>query len=174
MAMGPKSEEESFHGIPMTEEQFEQFIGIESPYRYELIDGIVYDMTGSTPEHGTIATNMLVLFREQLASGTPCRVYQDQYVAIPGKASCMPDVVLTCDLADWDKDKRLEPFKIRSPLVVVEVLSLSTRKNDRGEKFARYRRANGWQKEIFTVGQIILLDQLDLEFPVDEMYREVF
>ena len=32
------------HGIPMTEEAFERMISVESPYRYELIDGIVLSM----------------------------------------------------------------------------------------------------------------------------------
>lgn len=44
---------QNMHGIPMTEEAFERLINVESPYRYELIDGVVYDMTGSTPEHTT-------------------------------------------------------------------------------------------------------------------------
>lgn len=36
---------ESLHGVPMTEEAFERLIDVESPYRYELIDGVLYDMT---------------------------------------------------------------------------------------------------------------------------------
>jgi len=36
----------NLHGIRMTEEAFERLISVESPYRYELIDGVVYDMTG--------------------------------------------------------------------------------------------------------------------------------
>jgi hypothetical protein len=47
----------SMHGIPATEEAFEHLISAESPYRYELIDGIIYDMTGSTPEHSAITEN---------------------------------------------------------------------------------------------------------------------
>jgi Uma2 family endonuclease len=130
----------ALHGIPMTEEAFERMIGVESPYRYELIDGVVYDMTGSTPQHSAVIENVGDLFREQLGNCGPCRIYRDQYVAIPDKPPVVPDVVLTCDLADWDKDKRLNPFKIQSPLIVVEVLSPSTARYDRTEKFARYRR----------------------------------
>jgi Uma2 family endonuclease len=44
----------ALHGIPMTENAFEHLVSIESPYRYEMIDGIVYDMTGSSPEHSMI------------------------------------------------------------------------------------------------------------------------
>lgn len=59
--MVARLQDDDLHGIPMTEEAFEHLIGLESPYRYELIDGIAYDMTGSTPEHGTIAGNIFSL-----------------------------------------------------------------------------------------------------------------
>lgn len=187
---------ESMHGIPATEEAFERLISVESPYRYELIDGQVYAMTGSSPEHADIAGNMYLLFREQMHQCGPCHVYQDQYVAIPGKPPVVPDVVLTCDISDRDKDKRLKPFKIQSPLIVVEVLSPSTEKYDRGEKFVGYqlcptlevyilvsqdekyvevyRRENDWRQERFSADQVIKLDRLDLEFPLASIYEGVF
>lgn len=108
----------------------------------------------------------------------------------------MPDVVLTCDIADRDRDKRLKPFKIRSPLIVVEVLSPSTSTYDRTEKFMRYmlcptlevymlvsqdeqhvevyRRATDWRQERFSAGQTVQLDQLDLELPLAAIYEGVF
>jgi len=183
------------HGIPMTEEAFERLVSVESPYRYELIDGIVYDMTGSTPEHSVIASNVETLLREQLGRSGPCRTHRDQYVVIPGKPPVVPDVVVTCDRADWDKDKRLKPFMIQSPLIVVEVLSPSTEKYDRTEKFARYtccptlevyilvsqdeqhvevyRHSMAWKQERFSAGQTVRLDQLDLELPVESIYEGV-
>src|SRR5579884_2733757 len=129
MAASPQRYE--LHGIHMTEEAFEQLISVESPYRYELIDGLVYDMTGSSPEHSAIAANIEALLREQIGTSGPCRTHREQYVAIPGRPPAVPGVVLTCDLADWDKDKRLKPFKIRSPLIIFEVLSPTTERYDR-------------------------------------------
>ena len=182
-------------GIPMTEEAFEQLLSVESPYRYELIDGFIYDMTGSTPEHSVIVSNIEFILREQLGRGTPCRIHRDQYVLIPGKPPVVPDVVLTSDRADWDKEKRLKPFKIRSPLIAVEVLSPSTQKYDRTEKFVRYtrcttlevymlvsqierhveiyRRSTDWTQERFSSGQTIQFEQLDLELPVESIYEDV-
>ncbi len=193
MAANPRSDD--MHGIPMTEEAFEQLIGVESPYRYELIDGFVYDMTGSTPRHSAIASNIEFLLREQVGRKGPCRVHHDQYVMIPNKPPVVPDVVLTCDRGDWDEDKRLKPFMIRSPLIVVEVLSPSTESYNRIEKFARYircatlevymlvsqneqhieiyRRANNWIQERFSTGQTIGLEQLDLELPLESIYEGV-
>lgn len=185
----------NLHGIPMMEEAFEMLISIESPYRYELIDGIVFDMTGSTPQHSVIAAKIEFLLNEQLGWSGPCRTHRDQYVAIPNKPPVSPDVVLTCDRADWDRDKRLKPFKIQSPLIVVEVLSPSTEKYDRTEKFARYiscptleiyilasqkeplvevyRRSTDWQQELFAGGQTVKLEQLDLELPIASIYEGV-
>ncbi len=137
MAANPQYND--LQGIPMTEEAFERLTSGENPYRYELIDGIAYDMTGSSPEHADIVGNIYILLREQLGKRGPCRVYQGQYVAIPGKPPVVPDVVLTCDRSDWDRDKRLKPFQIQSPLLVVEVLSPSTEQYDRTEKFLRYQ-----------------------------------
>src|SRR5215471_15796823 len=184
------------HGIRMTEEAFERLISVESPYRYELIDGVVYDMTGSTPEHSAISSNVEGLLREQLGRSGPCRIHRDQYVAIPGKPHVVPDVVLTCDIADWDKNKRLKPFKIQSPLIVFEVLSPSTEKYDRTEKFARYtlcptlevyilvhqdeqymevyRRSTGWTQERFSSHEVVKLEQLDLELSTELIYEGVF
>ena len=193
--MAANLQRDDLHGIRMTEEAFERLISVESPYRYELIDGVVYDMTGSTPEHSAIASNIESLLREQLGRSGPCRTHRDQYVAIPGKPPVVPDVVLTCDLADWDKNKRLKPFMIQSPLIVVEVLSPSTERYDRTEKFTRYmrcptlevyilvsqdeqyievyRRSTGWKQERFSAGQTIKLEQLDLELPVESIYEGV-
>lgn len=198
MAVNPLTNDDAscIHGIAMTEEAFEHLISLESPYRYELIDGLVYDMTGSSPEHADIADNISRLFKDQLGRQGPCRVYQEQYVFIPGKPSVVPDVVVTCDIADRDKERRLKPFKIRSPLIVVEVLSPSTMAFDRKEKFARYvlcptlevyilasqderhvetyRKSTGWKQECYTSEETIKLDQLDLELPLASVYEGVF
>ena len=41
--MAANPQDDILHGIPITEEMFEQLISIETPYHYELIDGIVYE-----------------------------------------------------------------------------------------------------------------------------------
>jgi Uma2 family endonuclease len=197
MAIGPLHESENISrsGIPGTEEAFEKLISVESSYRYELIDGRIYDMTGSSPEHSAIAGNIDSLFREQLVRTGPCRTHRDQYVVIPGKPPVVPDVVVTCDLADWDKDRRLRPFKIQSPLIVVELLSPATERYDRNKKFDRYRscttlevyilvnqdeqaveiyrRKTSWRRELFTTNQVVKLDQLDLEIPLALVYEGI-
>ncbi len=189
-------EDTDLHGVAMTEAAFERLIAVESPYRYELIDGVVHNMTGSSPKHSAIASRIEFLLTEQLGWNGPCRIHHDQYVAIPGKPPVVPDVVLTCDRADWDEEKYIRPFKIRSPLLAIEVLSPSTEKYDRTEKFRRYRlcptlkvymlvsqyeqkvelyrRAQDWQEEQFVAHQVVKLDQLDLEMPLASIYKGIF
>jgi Uma2 family endonuclease len=190
-----RGDDNSLHGVPVTEDAFERLISGESPYRYELIDGVLYDMTGSSPKHSALASRIDFLLAEQLGWSGPCRTHRDQYVAIPGKPPVVPDVVLTCDRADWDEDKYARPFKIQSPLIVVEVLSPGTEKYDRSEKFERYKRcstlevyilvsqnersiemyrkATAWEQERFSAEQTIKLDQLDLEIPLDFVYKGI-
>ena len=124
----------------------------------------------------------------QSSSGASCQNSQCAPTVVP-------DVVVTCDPADWDKDKRLKPFKIQSPRIVFEVLSPSTEVYNRTEKFARYqkcptlevyilvsqdeshvevyRRERGWRQERFSSGQTITLDQIGLNLLVDDIYEGV-
>lgn len=197
MALDPQHDDEytSVHGIPMTEEAFGQLIQAESPYRYELIGGIAYNMTGSSSKHSALSSRIDLLLSEQLGRRGPCHTHRDQYVAIPDRPPVVPDVVLTCDRGDWDDDEYAKPFKIRFPLIVVEVLSPSTEAYDRNEKFARYqrcpslevyilvsqvaryievyRKSTGWRQEVFTGMQFIHLEQLDLELSLEEMYEGI-
>ena len=68
---------DDMHGIPMTEEAFNLLLTVESPYRYEFIDDIVYDITGSTPEHSVIASNIEFILRKQVGRSGPCRVHHN-------------------------------------------------------------------------------------------------
>lgn len=182
--------------IPMVLEAFEALIGIESEYRYEWIDGRVYCMASPEPEHNAIVYNIEGLFKQQLGKRGPCRTHHEITVLIPNQPSSTPDIVLTCDPADIDKDKRLKPFKVRSPRVIIEVLSPSTRAFDRGEKFERYRHCstlevymlveqnepcvkvfrlqNDWQEERYTGEQVIQLEQPALQLPLSEIYDGIF
>ncbi len=194
--MAANPQDNDLHGILMDEESFERLVNGETQYRYELIDGVLYNMTGSSLEHGQVVGNIFSLIHAHLRGKGPCRVHQDQYVKIPDAPTVVPDVVVTCDRADLDKDKRLKPFKIQFPCVVVEVLSPSTEKYNRKGKFERYkqcpsfevyilphqdephievyRRTTGWMVEHYSSGQTIRLDQIDIDILVDDVYEGVW
>jgi len=89
------------HGLAMTVEAFEELIENAGPYHYEMMDGIVYNMAPASSEHALISLNIASSLKSQLASGTPCRAMQEQWVAVPGdEASVEPDVVVTCNISD--------------------------------------------------------------------------
>lgn len=180
--------------IPMTIEAFERLVSGESPYHYEYIEGRVYDMTGSSPEHSALSMNLLLLFRTQLSSsGKAGQVYQNIYFPVPEEPPVAPDIVLTVDPADGAGHPG--PFKVRSPLIVVDVFFPEVEEYVRGEKLSRYRccptleacvlvnqhkpvaelyrRATNWEEERFSKGQIIWLEQPGLEIPLDEIYQGV-
>jgi len=93
-------------------------------------------MTGSTPNQNVIAGNLLVALRTQLR-GSGCRVFLvGMKLRIEASnAFYYPDVVVTCD----DRDRPNNEQYISYPRLIIEVLSPSTARFDRTEKFADYR-----------------------------------
>jgi Uma2 family endonuclease len=107
-----------------------------SDEKLEYYDGRVYLMTGGTPEHAAISANVVAILHRQL---TKCRVYSADLrvrVRATGLAT-HPDVTVVCGKAELDPE---DANAITNPSVVVEVLSPSTERYDRNEKFAHYRQ----------------------------------
>ena len=105
-------------------------------YRSEFVDGRMVLMTGGRRAHSLISGNIAGLPREALRGG-PCEVHQsDMRVRVAeGRFYTYPDVVIACEpveLEDSHKDTLL------NPTVIIEVLSPSTARYDRGEKRRRY------------------------------------
>jgi Uma2 family endonuclease len=104
-----------------------------SETKSEFIDGEVYAMTGASPAHNLVASNLI---RElgNLLKRRPCRVYtSDQRVSVE-QGYLYPDVSVVCGQPQYfDKDNLI------NPQLLVEVLSPSTADYDLGGKFARYR-----------------------------------
>jgi Uma2 family endonuclease len=77
----------------------------------------------------------------------PCVVTVEVRLQVAEDTYVYPDVMVTCGafvLADGHRDV------ITNPLVVVEVLSESTERWDRGEKFAQYRRVASLQEYVLV------------------------
>jgi len=108
----------------------------EQPGKHEFVCGETFAMGGASRRHVTISLNVAAALNDAL-EGSPCRAYMaDMKVqAAADEAYFYPDVLVTCDPADH----RAEQF-MRSPSLIVEVLSPATAAYDRGEKFAAYRR----------------------------------
>lgn len=126
-----------------------------SPIRHEYIRGEVYAMAGGSQAHGTIAGNMLALLRNHIR-GTGCRAFiENMKVQIEAANSYYyPDVMVTCDA----RDKNLADDFVNHPKLIVEVLSPSTAKFDRGEKFADYKQIETLQEYVLISADAIQVD----------------
>jgi Uma2 family endonuclease len=118
----------------------QEYLAIErrAETRSEYLRGEMFAMSGASYEHTLIKDNLARETGNQL-KGSSCRVLtSDMRVKVDATGLyTYPDVTIVCgkpELEDQSFDTLL------NPLVVVEVLSDSTEKYDRGAKFGHYRQ----------------------------------
>ncbi len=134
----------------------EEYLEFEhnSDIKHEYIDGEVYAMAGTGGVHNIISGNLYMSLRNSL-QGSTCRTYfADMKVKLgQGQKFFYPDLVITCDQID-------EPTfsYVTFPTVIVEVLSESTEKFDRGKKFQYYRTIPSLQEYILVSSQEYLIE----------------
>lgn len=159
-----------------------------SEYKREYIDGYVYAMAGSKISHNRISANVLTLFSVHL-KGKPCQSYIADIKVKTGKNYYYPDVLVDC--SDLDGNSTYST----SPVLIVEVLSKSTRRMDEVIKRAAYkqivsleeyilveqdiaeieiiRRSTGWQSEKYLLGDSFYLKSIDLTLSVEDVYERI-
>jgi len=162
-----------------------------SQTRHEYIDGQVYAMGGASGAHGLLALRFGALLDSRLPD--ECLAFvADMKVRIKTDVSeryYYPDVIVTCE------PLRLDAHICEKPLIIVEILSPSTERFDRNEKFDRYkaiaslqeyvlvrqdaprvevyRRKNDWRRESFFIEDGFALDAVGLDFSVSQLYRRL-
>lgn len=104
-----------------------------SPVKHEYAAGHVYAMAGASERHNRIALNCAVHLHRATA-GSACRTFISDMRLRIDQVVYYPDLMVCCDPSDDD------PWLKRSPCLVIEVLSESTERIDRGEKLHNYRR----------------------------------
>lgn len=160
----------------------------------EYVHGVVYAMVGGTNVHNRIATNATVALGGQLR-GKPCQVFNsDTKIRVRtshGTRFYYPDVSVVCRLnppGDTYQD---------APIVVVEVLSESTRRIDALEKRDTYlsidslrvslrleqsaaeatvdrRTDSGFQPETYLGREAVIpLPEIDCQLSLAELYENV-
>ncbi|MBA3461005.1 MAG: Uma2 family endonuclease [Deltaproteobacteria bacterium] len=105
--------------------------------RHEFIGGYIVAMAGAELEHNQIVQNVRAELSTALAD-RPCRILSsDQRVLVESVGDYFyPDVLVVCvDPVLVDP----KPRSLANPQVIVEVLSGSTERYDRGEKWLAYR-----------------------------------
>ncbi len=172
----------------------EDYLVIErdSRVRHEYRCGLVYAMTGGSTNHSRISVNLLTEINLHLRDSN-CQFFgSDVKVNCADRFFYYPDAFVTCDPRD-----RGDLYVMRYPKLIVEVLSLSTEKFDRNEKFADYqlldsleeyvlisqerievecRRRVGegqnsqWETEVYREGDRIILQSIGLEIAIEQLY----
>jgi|SRR6266851_9453429 len=182
--------EHSAHAERMSLEEYLTLVENDHEHAYEYLDGRVYMMTGGSPDHSIIGSNLNGLLQAFLR-GRRCIVYtSDVYVQLSEQYRLCPDVTVSCDPRDRGAQE-----VIRYPSLVAEVLSPTTEARDRGQKSLQYRACPSIQEyllissefplvevfrrekqgfwSLYTLGlaDTIELTSLELRLPVAELYR---
>lgn len=160
----------------------------EQPARYEYAGGIVTMMTGASLAHATITMNVAFALRKALR-GTGCRPFASDAKVVAAGAVRYPDVAVTCEPVTGSDDI------VPDPISVVEVLSPSTEREDRGRKKFDYfatltirqyalveqderridlytRAGNGWTNEVVEGDAVLRLPSVGVEIPFDAIYED--
>lgn len=165
-----------------------------SVIKYEYVAGEVFAMSGASKAHAAISLNIGSALRAHLR-GKPCRAYvSDMKVRVKTcSAYYYPDVVATCSPGDIAVDA--PAYYLEAPKLIVEVLSDSTARTDRREKLMAYqqleslvecllvdqgkrevevyfRTPQGWRRDIYSSGEIIALQSMNLALPMDLVYED--
>ncbi|EKU96444.1 hypothetical protein Lepto7375DRAFT_0442 [Leptolyngbya sp. PCC 7375] len=160
--------------------------------RYEFVNGSVYAMAGGSLPHNDIAINLLTALRPYTRKQA-CRINMaDAKVNITPHIYRYPDLAISCD----ERDKTALDA-LRYPNLVIEVLSPGTETLDRSEKFREYRSLPSleeyvlisstqieveiyrrgerrlWLYSAYQAGDIVKLESVGFEFPVELLYDQV-
>ncbi len=137
-------------------EEYFALLEKDPEHGYEYLDGRVYMMTGGTPDHSIIGSNMNGILRDHMRDRR-CIVYNsDVYLQLSERYRVCPDVTVSCDPRD-----RGAREVIHYPSLVVEVLSPATEARDRGQKSLQYRSCPSIQEYLL----------ISSEFPLVEVFR---
>ncbi len=125
----------------------------------EYYAGEVFALAGASREHNLLVTNLVAGLATRLRGG-PCEVYPSD-MRVKVRASGLytyPDVTVVCGEPELE-DEHLDT--LLNPTLLIEVLSASTERHDRGFKADHYRRLE-------TLREYLLVPQ---EEPRIERYR---
>ena len=144
-------------------------------------------MTGGSAAHVTIALNLAMALRHALR-GTGCRPFGSDMKVIANDTARYPDLSVTCrPLGDRDDN-------VSEPVLVIEVVSLSTERDERGRKKFDYfatpsiqqyaiieqdirrvdlytRSGDRWTDEIVEGDAILELSSIGVEISLDAVYQ---
>jgi Uma2 family endonuclease len=168
----------------------DEYLALEltSDIKHEYIDGFIVAMSGASKNHNIITGNVLAAIHLHLKN-TPCRPFSADVKVKVSNKFFYPDMMVVCE------DKTNNVYYTESPLLIIEVLSKSTRRTDETIKRKAYqslpslqeyilieqnfvnievcRRSLNWQSQHYFLGDEVYFESIDFSLPVAEIYRWV-
>lgn len=137
----------------------EEYLAIERKARHksEYLDGEIVAMAGASREHNLIVHNLSRAIGAQL-DNTSCEVYpSDMRVFIEATSNYVyPDMIFVCGTPQFTDDF---VDTLLNPLVIIEILSPSTERFDRGRKFRDYQTITSLMEYILISQDEPVVDQ---------------
>ncbi len=131
----------------------EEYFALEeaSDIRHEYYHGEIFPLdtpenkAGGTKRHNLLIQNCVIALRNALR-GRGCSVFAENVrVAVnEDQHYNYPDVVVSCSPTDTD------PRTVHQPVLIIEVLSISTEARDRGWKFQQYQQIASLQHYVLV------------------------
>jgi Uma2 family endonuclease len=121
----------------------------DSEEKHEFDSGEILAMSGGTARHSALAAKIVTAMETTRPAG--CTVFQSDMrlrVQTTGRAT-YPDVSMVCGPIEYDPDDAARTT-ITNPVLLVEVLSVTTEKGDRGNKWMHYQRISSLQEYVLV------------------------
>jgi len=171
---------------------------LQAVQKHEYFNGKIILMSGGTYNHNKIATNVISLIDQliDLQSLNFNVLNSDQKIYIEQEnIAVYPDALVILDEPQYWKNRK---DLITNPMVIVEVLSKSTLRYDRGEKFILYQNLesfkeyvlidqnqahaeiwyriamNTWQKTIVSgLDQMVNIRSMGIDLNLKDVYKKI-
>ncbi len=128
----------------------EQYLAIErkAEFKSEFYDGEMFAMAVASMEHNSLKDNLIVQIGSRLWGGR-CRTFSSDMRVKVSRTGLYtyPDIVIVCGKPEVEDDVM---DTLLNPQVVIEVLSDSTQKYDRGKKFRHYKQIASFREYVLV------------------------
>jgi len=176
----------------------EEYLALERSsldIKYEFFDGEAFAMVGARANHVRINANLTREIGNKFKTNRfICEVFPNDMRVKIKDSYAYPDIVISCGNAEFEDD---EFDTLTNPVVIMEILSDSTERFDRGDKFAYYRMIptlkeyilisqkkylvdqftrieDGWKYRSYAnADHILKMASVDCELPLSEIYLNV-
>lgn len=126
-------------------------------FKSEYYNGETFAMAGASLIHNKIVSNLIFLLN-QFLKDKPCDVYPSDLRLQVEKSGLYtyPDITIVCGKTEL-LDNKFDTLK--NPTILIEVLSDSTEKYDRGQKFSFYREIPSLKEYILVSSKTMKIEK---------------